>query len=318
MSIAYACYNKNKNIRMQSSSGGLYYAVAELIINQGGVVYAAVYDKFEVIHKKIDTIEYISESCGSKYAQSKLSDCYSFVKNDLINNLQVLFIGTPCQCYGLKAYLNRGYDNLFIIDFACHGVPSAKVLKRYLDEQKHLQPLENINMRDKSSGWSNYKYSWRFENTNEEKTISQSNISFMKGFTSDLYLRPSCYECSFKGIDRKTDVTLGDYWGVWDIQPDMDDNKGTSLVIIHSSKGQRLFEKISGQFEYKVADIDKAISYNPSIIKTVVKTPKRAEFFKRFYLGEQIDSIVTDLLKLSLQDKVKSKFKSGISKLLGR
>lgn len=315
--MIYACYNKNVNVRMNSSSGGVYYAVAENVINNGGIVYAAVYEGFDVMHKRFDSIQHLGNSCGSKYVQSKLSDCFCNIKKDLLEGREVLFVGTPCECFGLKTFLIDDYCNLLTIDFVCHGVPSKKVLNRYLVEQGYTQPVDIINMRDKSSGWSKYMYSWSLKNNEKEVVIPQSEIAFMKGFTSDLYLRPSCYECHFKGIQRKTDITLGDYWGVWDIQPDMDDNKGTTLVIIHSRKGKSVFDTVAYNFIYsEVVDFEKALSYNPSIVKCAAKNTNRDKFFERLNLGENEESIINGLLGERKQSLLMYKFKNCMKKLL--
>ncbi|SET90722.1 Coenzyme F420 hydrogenase/dehydrogenase, beta subunit N-term [Lacrimispora sphenoides] len=303
-----ACYNKKESIRMQSSSGGIYYTIAKNVLDNSGIVYAVLYDNLSVVHTRIDSVHLLEKSCGSKYAQSNMKDCFSLVKEDLQNGRKVLFVGTPCQCAGLKAYLSKDYINLLAIDFICHGVPSKKVLNRYLNEQQYLQPIDTINMRDKTSGWTNYQYSWKFSNANETKVLSQSNIAFMKGFTGDLFLRPSCYECCFKGLERKTDITLGDYWGVWNIQPGMDDNKGTSLAIIHSENGKKAFEIVANEFVYEeITDYNKVINYNPSICKRAEKTVKREKFFERFNSGDTVEGIVNDLLRSNEQFGMKSR-----------
>ena len=314
-----ACYNKNEEIRKNSSSGGVYYAVAKQVIDDGGVVYAAVYEGIDVTHNRFDSFHNLEKSCGSKYSQSKLSDCFSSVKSDLLAERKVLFVGTPCQCYGLKTYLDKVYVNLITIDFVCHGIPSKKVLAKYVDEQSFLQPVDEINMRDKSSGWSNYQYSWKLKNTEAERTIPQSCIVFMKGFTNDLYLRPCCYECQFKGTERITDITLGDYWGVWDIHPNMDDNKGTSLIMLHSEHGRKMFETIADQLvNCEISDIAKVISWNPSIIRAASKTSKRGEFFEKLNSGEKVEKIINELTVVPEQNRITQRLKNRIKRLIGR
>lgn len=314
---AYACYNKNSEYRKKSSSGGIYVLLAEEILRRDGAVFAVCYDEnFETVHREIRTIDELVASMGSKYIPSRLNDSFFRIKKHLLEGRWVLFVGNPCQCEGLRAFLGKDYDTLILVDFVCHGVPSRVVWRKFLSLINTDGELTELNMRDKSSGWSKYQYSWRMQyNNDKNKLIPQEDISYMRGFTSDYYLRPSCYECRFKGIERVTDITLGDYWGVWDIQPDMDDNRGTSLVLIHSDKGLHFFGKIQSKIESKEAVLDKAIEYNPSIIRSAVKSQKREQFFEKLHQGEDFCSIIKELNKQSSENRVKSKGKAILKKI---
>lgn len=173
-------------------------------------------------------------------------------------------------------------------------------------------------MRDKSTGWSRCKYSWKLQYLNHAVTIPQNQIPYMKGFISDLYLRPSCYECRFKGLERESDITLGDYWGVWDIQPEMDDNRGTSLVLINTEKGRKLFDTISSSLDYCFTSIERAASFNPSIVSSAKLTDKREEFFRRLDTGENVESIISSITKQPLKRRIINKAKSAIKKIIDR
>ena len=316
MTKLLACYNKDMKIRMNSSSGGIYYPLAKKIISDGGVVYGACYEGTNVYHRRINSMDKIKPSCGSKYQPSILEDTFRKVRIDLQNGLTVFFTGTPCQCEGLCSYVGSS-DSLYCADFICHGIPSKKAWRKYLlSMKKHGINITSVNMRDKSSGWQ--EYSWKLTDSNETEYIqTYSENAFMKGFLSDIYLRPSCYECFFKGIDRKTDFTLGDYWGVQRIQPELFDNNGISLVFIHSEKGLKLFDGIIEEIYCFDAPLHKVVETNPSCIYSNHKPIRRKEFFEKIDEGYDFIQLVNDMTKEStlklLARRVKNmiKFRRG-------
>ena len=315
----YAAYNVNEKERMESSSGGIYSLIAEYVINHNGTVYAACYnEKLEVQHCRIDSVQNIVKSRGSKYVQSLLGDTYQRVYSDLNENRMVLFVGTPCQCAGLLKFLPEKFNyNLICVDFICHGVPSKKTWEEYKRSvEKKVGKINSVNMRNKSTGWSKCKYSWKINGGNREYIQPQSENTYMRGFIANLYLRPSCYKCCFKGINRQTDITLGDFWGVWNLMPDMDDNKGTSLVFVHSEKGKRILEDLKGKMIIAEADIEEAIKINTSMIKSSTPNIKSVEFRKRMVAGEDFINVVQDLLKLPLQERLKNMFKNKVSRII--
>lgn len=317
---AYACYNKDNNIRSKSSSGGIYYLLAREVLCKGGVVFAACYDGLDVVHKRIDNDNELLDSLGSKYMPSELGDTFIAVKNELTNGRIVLFAGIPCQCDGLLSYMKRcnaDCTNLITVDVICHGVPSKKAWKSYCDSLSATGfNLASVNMRDKSSGWKSY--SWRLTNT-EGKSNMQSHYDnpYMKGFVSDIYLRPSCGNCRFKGVERQTDITLGDYWGVNKVQPNMDDDKGTSLVFVHSEAGQELFDAVSDSVVCTCALAEEAVKYNPSVVTSSNSSDKRTAFFQRSAGGEDFCGIVEELTKKTMSVQMKRKAKSMIKKIRG-
>lgn len=316
----YACYNNQIEQRMQSSSGGIYFLLAKKIIEEGGVVFAVIYNsKFETEHCEITKEEELFKSLGSKYCTSILGDTFCTIKDYIKKNKKILFVGTPCQCAGLARFLGKDREKVFLIDFVCHGVPSRKVWNNYLENINKENNLNFLNMRDKTMGWSRFSYDWKFRyDPGKEIVVPQGNIPYMQGFVADLFLRPSCYECKFKGVERESDITLGDYWGVWDLQPEMDDGKGTSLVIIHSEKGNQLFERICSQITKQEIDLEHAIQYNPSIKYSVKKNKKRKIFFEKFYAGEDLEKIIKQMIEISTKDKMFQKGKNMVKKLLRR
>lgn len=304
MKKIYACINLDDKERMNSSSGGVYPLLAKHIVQDGGIVYAVVYNQsFETEHVRIQDIDSIAKSCGSKYIPSKLGTCFKSIKLDLESGKNVLFVGTPCQCAGLNSFLNKKYTGLYCIDFVCHGVPSKKAWRKYIEQYNNF--LSEINMRDKTLGWSNYNYNWKFKYLDHEKIINQNDVTFMRGFVADLYLRPSCYNCQFKGIDRLTDLTLGDLWGVWNEYPNLDDNKGISLVIPHTDKGMKLLNLIKPNINMTQVEGNKILKYNPSIFKSASKNKKRDLFFRYLDSDMSFDEIITKINHPSKLERIK-------------
>ena len=204
----------------------------------------------------------------------------------------------------------------------CHGVPSPLVWRKYLEERKLLDAngteLVAVNLRDKSTGWSRYSYSIRFDYQNGKVySAHQDKDRFMQGFTSNLYLRPSCSNCKFKGIERISDITLGDFWGVWNQYPEFDDNIGTSLVMIHSAKGQKVWEGILENFRVLEISNEEATQYNPSAIKSSLASNKRTDFYRGLQQGRQVSDMVQ--IYLSNQNIQKTSIPQRIlNKLLHR
>ncbi|SFG64960.1 Coenzyme F420 hydrogenase/dehydrogenase, beta subunit C-terminal domain [Oribacterium sp. WCC10] len=308
---AFACYSLNDEERSHSSSGGIYPLIAREVIHNGGVVYAACYDdNLDVCHRTIENEHEIVDSQGSKYVQSSLSTTFRSIISRLRNYESVLFVGTPCQCAGLVSLVNETKTprtHLYVIDFVCHGVPGRVAWNGY-KKSKSLEGnnIASINMRDKSTGWTYGNYAWKEIMDNGSTTVTPRRQNpYMKGMLANLYLRPSCYSCSFKGVNRCTDITLGDYWGVWDHLPEMDDNKGTSLVLVHTEQGMRLFEGITDSIKIADANIERAIKGNSCIAESTKYNEKREEFFERLNKGENFITIVDGLTKTSLISKVK-------------
>ena len=315
--IAYAGMNKDEQIRIKSSSGGIFSILAEYIIKNSGVVYGAGFDEdFNIKHKRILYSTDLDLLRGSKYVQSSIGDIYKQVKDDLESNKLVLFTGTPCQVEGLRSYLKKEYVNLMTMDFICHGVPSPLVWKKYLEEMKKSKQenIKNIYFRNKDIGWKNFSLKIVFDEKIYSNTLN--NDLFMKGFLRDVYLRPSCYNCKFKKINRIGDITVADFWGIENILPKMDDDKGISLIVIHSEKGKQLFDKLSEKMILNEVNLNEAIKYNPSMISSVKYNEKRNEFFLDLNSGENLKNLIRKYTKISLGKRVKNKIKSIIKKLI--
>lgn len=325
---AYAALSKNDETRLESSSGGIFSELAKLILQANGIVYGAKYDNdFKVIHTGIEDIESLKELRGAKYSQSDLSTIFQTVKKQLNNGRQVLFSGTPCQIGGLKAFLKKDYDNLYCIDFVCHGVPSPLVWKKYIEYRSQVdadnQVPEYINLRNKESGWSHYSYQVEFAYSKSNHYLCQNDKDlYMSLFVNNYILRRSCSNCYYKDYSRESDITLGDFWGIWDILPSMDDNKGTSVVFTHSNKGEKLLNSAAIHLQSNPVTLDQATMMNPSLLKSSFPKENRERVLKEisqngFHTKDKIIEIINqDKLKSSLENNTHTSKLALIRKII--
>jgi coenzyme F420-reducing hydrogenase beta subunit len=311
-SLAYAAYNKDESVRLDSSSGGLFTLIAEEVIGAGGVVFGARFDdEFNVIHDHAESLDALGAFRGSKYVQSNIGTSYKKARKFLQEGRLVLFTGTPCQIGGLKYYLGRDYDNLLCQDIVCHGVPSPEVWQKYVSyrEERASAPAQRISFRRKKEGWKKYSVSFSFQNNTEYVQIHNKDL-YIQAFLKDICLRPSCHACHFKTINRDSDLTLADFWGIQNIAPELDDDKGTSFVIVHSEKGHKLLERIQDQIVKQEVDLWHGVKHNSAMVKSAVKHPKRDEFFTALD-HEDIDSLITRLCRDKLTVRIRRKLISG-------
>ncbi len=313
--IAYAVINNDENIRMQSSSGGVFTLISKLVLKQEGVVFGAAFDKdFELRHISVDNLEDLYKLRGSKYLQSQVGDAYERVKDCLEQGRLVYFTGTPCQVEGLRSFLGRDYENLITSDVVCHGVPSPNVWRFYLENQqkKACSKITEVSFRDKKCGWGRFSVRVRFSNNTEYIQIHSKDL-YMKSFLSNLCLRPSCYSCSFKSINRCSDFTLADFWGIENVAPEMNDEKGTSLLLVNTDKGAQIFEQLKSEITFKQIELEQAIKHNLSAIRSVDK-PKNRDKFMRRISAESFDKIVYKFSKPSIFNRLKLKVYSMLFK----
>ncbi len=309
--IAYACINKDEEIRNKSSSGGIFALIAEWIIEREGIVFGAKFDdEFNVVHSYISKKEEIYKFQGSKYVQSSINSTYKKARDFLEEGKTVLFSGTPCQIEGLYSFLQKNYENLYTQDIICHGVPSPKVWKKYKDfiTDKGKEKLKLVEFRNKSNGWKDYSFKYILENDYQHNERISRN-EYMKAFLNDLSLRNSCYECRFKQKNRNADITLADFWGIENIDESMYDGKGTSLVIVNSSKGKMILEGIKDKISYKIVNLDEAIKYNSSMTTSALKPKNREKFLKELE-NMKFDKLVNKCIKKpSLIQRIKEKLR---------
>lgn len=269
----FSAVNNNSIIREQSSSGGIFTLLAEQTINKGGVVFGACFDKeWNVVHRYTETPGGLSVFRGSKYVQSDMGTSFQDAKRFLDQGREVLFSGTPCQVAGLKNYLRKSYSTLLTVEVACHGVPSPKVWNSYLSDKKNIN---YINFRSKCKGWKGYHMI--LEYGGHKEIIPSGESLYIKAFLSDLSVRPSCFACPAKIKHSQSDVLIADFWGIDQIQPEIDDDKGCSLVMVNNSEILPLLHQLDCQLYPQ--NFDCALKYNPAIVKTFYQPANRKFFF---------------------------------------
>ena len=295
----YAVINLDDNIRLKSSSGGVFTLLAEACITNGGVVFAARFDdSWKVVHDKVDNLDYLKFFRGSKYSQSCIGDSYKLTRSLLDEGRSVMFVGTPCQIAGINRYLDKPSERLLTVDFVCHGVPSPAVWNWYVKQQSYrmthdswlqrlrywlhpVSPIRQIEFRNKEAGWKQYK---TFIQSKDMARLDLNQFHFenayMRAFLTDLDLRPSCHECRFKSGRSHSDMTIADFWNVHKVVDGFDDDKGTSLVMVNTRKGAEAFKKLSCR--YQQVDFHEAIQYNPAWSKAFPANSRRAEFFRDY------------------------------------
>lgn len=313
---AYAAFANDDNIRMKSSSGGLFTLFARQILSDNGIVFGAAFDQnFMVHHIAIETEEELIKLQGSKYLQSRIENTYQEAERYLKFGRKVLYTGMACQIAGLKKFLGKEYELLYTVDVLCHGVPSPKVWRRYLDYQEkcHGGAVTRTFFRQKDFGWKTYALKLQFNNLSAYEQIFSRDL-FMQMFLSNICLRPSCHACKFKGLDRPSDITIGDSWGIENYMPEMDDDKGTSVVLVHSLNGQKLFANCKTGIVYREADVDKIIPSTADSRKSVVAHPRRTRFFKKLNTGSSLPEL-EKILKPSLLRRMTGKCKFYIRRI---
>ena len=295
----FAAINKNIDVRLKSSSGGIFYILAEKTIKEGGVVFGALFDAdWQVFITYAEDLERVESFMGSKYVQARIENAYKDVKKFLLEGRKVLFSGTPCQVAGLHKFLRKSYGNLITIDFVCHGTPSPKVWKLYLDSVlKGIKSINKIGFRSKSKGWK--KFNFYLDYNKGDETISllspASKNHYMKAFLQDIILRPSCYDCKVKDFRSQSDITIADFWGIEKVFPNMDDDKGTSLVFINTDIGARILDL--SRIKYLETEYNKVRNLNKACFCSSSPHPKRDFFFDKLNKGENLIKLIDTCTK---------------------
>ncbi len=279
MKRTFAAYSNDNSLREHSSSGAIFSELAQEVLRKGGVVYGVALssDCRSAEFIRVNDIGALDKLRGVKYLQAKVGSTFEKVKNDLENGITVLFVGTPCQANGLKCYLRRDYDNLYCVDMVCHGVPSQELWKKYIEsiERKYKCAVKNVNFRSKEQGWGDYGVC-RNGSTKSIFSLKTSD-PYLQMFIWNYSLRPSCYSCEAKK-NPLSDITMGDFWGIEKIDPDINDGKGISMVIARTDKGLALFDGIQSVHKKEV-EYDEAIKENWVEHKSVERPAQRDTFY---------------------------------------
>lgn len=316
----YAAINPNEEVRLSSSSGGIFSMIAETIINAGGVVFGARFDdNWEVKHDYTDTIEGIKAFCGSKYVQSRIGGAYNQTLSFLKSGRKVLFSGTSCQISGLRHFLRQNYENLFTVDVICHGSPSPLVWRNYLDEvvDGFNNAVHNVEYRNKA--WKQYKFSVQYDGLSNVVSLSSrhQDNAYMHAFLQNIILRPSCYNCPAKQGKSLSDITLADFWGIQNVAPEMNDDKGVSLIIINTEKGKEFYHSLS--LRGKEVDEEIALKGNWCYYNSVAPHNQRDFLFRGLSNGQSFHGLMDGITKQTKPHgalSILSRSKRLVSKIL--
>lgn len=304
----YAAQNPNDETRLNSSSGGVFSVLAELVISKGGIVFGARFDeKWDVIHDYTKTKDGIELFRGSKYAQSFIGETYIQAKNFLKKGKIVLFSGTGCQIAGLKFFLKRDYENLLTVEIVCHSVPSPLLWRKYRDEIAGGNKLTYVNFRSKINGWKAYSIILK---TKEFEHSEQNGCPYIKGILSNLTTRPSCTQCPTRHGKSGADLIIGDCWGIQEILPSFDDNKGTSIVEVLTPKGGLYFRKSNIRIQQISTEI--IYLYNKGLQEPAAENPFHDKFFHQI---KKTSSVRNLLIKYTIQKEPVSSGKHILNKI---
>lgn len=280
-STAFAAHSLDNQAVAQSSSGGIFSLLAQQVLDAGGLVFGAALDEsWNVRHIAVESKEDLAALRGSKYVQSSTGQTYQQAKQALTAGRPVLYSGTPCQIGGLRQFLGNDYENLLCVDTICHSVPSEKAWQAFLQEQSSGEKIIHISFRDKRDDWQGYYMCIRTE-LGREVLLRPYENPYMQGFLQGLTTRPSCYRCHFKGANRISDITLGDFWGVDKTYPKHLWKQGTSLVLCHNEKGMQALKAVGDVAVLEPVDFERALEYNPAYFLSSNAHNKRTRFWSQ-------------------------------------
>lgn len=311
---AYMVINKNREILKKSASGGMFYILAKYVIDKMGVVFGVEYSEdLNVKHNYYETLDECKKFQGSKYVRSEIGDSYQNVEKFLKDNRWVLFTGTPCQCNALRTYLNKDYPQLITCEIICHANPSQKVFKKYVKnlEENYNKKVIDIKFRDKDTGWKNATPVIYFEDGSkiEEKT-------FYLAFVNELFNRPSCHKCVFSNTDRGSDFTIGDFWGIEKVLPNIeDDNSGISLITVNTNKAKKIFNDVVHDLKIIKVNKEEAFKYNHHY--NIAMHKNRKKFFENLD-NKLIINNIEECLKISYFKKILRRCKYLLKKIIKR
>ena len=293
-----AAIHKNMTIRWDSTSGGAFSALAQHMYDIGGYVSGALYNEdFSVSNYISNNPDDLPRLRSSKYLQSNAEGLYKEIKSHLLKGEKVLACGTPCQMAALRSYLQKDYPNLVIVDFICRGVNSPKVYRKYLDslELMHGGKVVYVKAKNKELGWRNLTRKVVFDNNKQYYGVKMDD-DFRRGYHTNVFCRPSCYSCQYKGFPRMADLTIADFWGIEKVDKNFDNNIGTSLILVNSRKGLDYFNQANQSLEWRECDFSSILQGNLAL--TTPLSPAKIDR----------DAFFKDLDATSFEDVVKKYF----------
>ncbi len=315
---AFVCFLRNAEIRQQSTSGGVFTALAQYVLSLGGIVYGVVLDdEQKVVHTFAENEAGLAKMRRSKYVQSNQNGIYLQVKENLRQGRTVLYSGTPCQVTGLKSYLGRTYENLITLDIFCHGVGSPLYWEKYVQyvSQKMKSPVREIRFREKTYGYNSACLAVYFQNGKSTHKGHDDDL-YWTAFSKNYIYRPSCYACAFKNINHVADFTIGDFWNAEHLPSQFEEANGCSLLLCHSEKAQKILEKLHSSLETTPVELEEALNINgghqPSMLITCPEVPEK----RNAWFGDMANMTPQELVNKYLPQGVKGKIKRIIKPVL--
>lgn len=310
-----AAWSKNNNVRLDSTSGGIFSELAREIYRENGFVCGAIYNKEWLVEHYISNNENdIDQLRSSKYLQSDIKDNFKKIKELLEQGKKVLICGSPCQIAGLYNFLQqKEYENLYTCDFICRGMNSPKIFKGYINEleKQYHSKVKKIKFKNKIHGWHNFSTKIDFENG--KSYIGGRYVdSYMVGYLRyNAFMRPSCYDCKFKDLPRVADITLADFWGIENINPKLDNDRGTSMILLNSAKGKKLFDNVKQNIEYKEVISEEVFKGNVCMANSVEMTEARKKVFENIDKMSYAELNKKFFPKPNFTERVKIKIKTN-------
>lgn len=305
----FACKSKDNRIREKSTSGGMFTVLSDEILKQEGVVYGAVCDLTQVIHKRAVSPEQRDKQRDSKYVQSNILNIFNQIQEDLISKKPVLVTGTPCQIHAINSFCseNRYLENLYLCDVVCNGVGSPLIYREHIKylEKKYNVKIDNICFRSKSLGWD--KKNKRYIKCQTKEKVILDDEYYRLYFNYNVISRPCCERCPYTSIIRSSDLTIGDFWGIDKIAADFDDSFGISLVMTHSEKGNDLLRRTLDDINYFECTSSDAIKENPRVISPSHFGKNRNEFWE-LHEKMKYDQLLNFYLNTTILGKIRRKF----------
>lgn len=284
--FVYAAWHKDNEILKESSSGGVFTALAQYILDRNGVVFGCSLDEDMVAkHVRIDSKDDLYKLRGSKYVQSDTNDTFAQVKQLIKEGKYILYTGTPCQIAGLKSFIGPNSENLITVDLICHGVPSPKIFDYYIKHlsKKHNGKIMDFSFRDKSKyGWGEYGFRYKISKNNKiyKRDVAGNLSPYGYAFFRNYLQRPVCYKCQYTTTKREGDITLADFWGVDRIHPEIDPNNGISLVIVNTEKGKKVFGDLDEKINKVSSTLENAKLQNNHLENSSDKPEARDYIYK--------------------------------------
>lgn len=302
----------NDTVRRNSSSGGMFWHIANHVIGTGGIVCGVKFDdEFMPMHSLAYDMSSVSDFMGSKYVKSDMTYIYTVIESALKNGKYVCFSGVPCQIEAVNRAFKKYREQLILVAIVCHGVIDRNIWKKYLLEEQNNKKIEFVTMRDKSNGWLNYGLKFVFEDGTEHISFRKQDGYFLKCYTDGLMERDRCLTCKYKGDNISADILIGDGWGMDKLYPDMDDSLGISSVICLTTQGEKLFKSISYEMMVRNTPINSIIAFNQRIISSDTENKRRKGFLN---YAEKPDINLHDLCskyaKPTIVNRIKSKLQN--------